>query len=92
MRKTYAFCRELGGDVARDYKTYDFVQEAFMRLLASTPTRSSTSSVVAPFAKNFEAAAVAKRIVQIGFMDASPAMPNLRLLMIKRLVSTGSTL
>jgi NADPH2:quinone reductase len=85
-------CRDLGADTAIDYTNHDFVQEV------RTATGGTGAHVILDIVggnyieRNFEAASVEGRIVQIGFMDTSTATVNFRLLMMKRLVYTGSTL
>ena len=85
-------CRELGADVAIDYKNDDFVLEVLHA------TNGAGANVILDMVggenieKNFEAAAVEGRIVQIGFMDSPVAKASFRILMLKRLVYTGSTL
>jgi len=85
-------CRKLGADVAINYKTEDFV----------TVTKQATGDRGADLVldivggdyidRNYEAAAVEGRIVQIAFQSSSRATVDFRRLMFKRLTHTGSTL
>src|SRR3954468_3358423 len=85
-------CLKLGADTAINYKTQDFVAE----------TRKATGDVGANvildmvggdyIERNFEAAAVDGRIVQIAFQGGAKATVNFTRLMLKRLTHTGSTL
>src|ERR1700749_5135885 len=83
---------ELGADVAVHYKTEDFV----------TATKEATGKrgedVILDLIggdyinRNFEAAAVDGRIVQIAFQSSARANVDFIRLMLKRLTHTGSTL
>ncbi len=85
-------CRKLGADVAIDYKTEDFV----------AATKDATGGKGADLIldmvggsyieRNYEAAAVEGRIVQIAFLEGPAAQVNFLRLMLKRLHHTGSTL
>ena len=85
-------CRKLGADVAINYKTEDFV----------AATKAATADKGADLildmvggdyiTRNYEAAAVEGRIVQIAFQGKSKATADYRILMVKRLHHTGSTL
>jgi NADPH2:quinone reductase len=87
-----AACRKLGADVAINYKTEDFV----------AATKAATADKGADLIldmvggdyinRNYQAAAVEGRIVQIAFQGKSKATADYRLLMVKRLHHTGSTL
>jgi NADPH2:quinone reductase len=85
-------CRKLGADVAIDYKTQDFVP------LAKEATGGKGVDVILDMvggdyiARNYEAAAVEGRIVQIAFQGSPKATVDFRRLMLKRLHHTGSTL
>ena len=85
-------CRKLGADVAVNYKTQDFVAEA------KTATDGKGADVILDMvggdyiSRNYEAAAVEGRIVQIAFMGSAKAEVNFMRLMLKRLHHTGSTL
>jgi NADPH:quinone reductase len=85
-------CRKLGADVAVNYRTEDFV----------TITKEATGGDGAELildmvggdyiARNYEAAAVEGRIVQIAFQGSAKTTINFMRLMLKRLTHTGSTL
>jgi NADPH2:quinone reductase len=85
-------CRKLGADVAINYKTEDFV----------AATKAATAGLGAEVVldmvggdyieRNYEAAAIDGRIVQIAFLGSSKATVDFRRLMLKRLTHTGSTL
>ena len=85
-------CRKLGADVAVDYKTQDFVA------LAKEATGGKGVDVILDMVggdyigRNYEAAAVEGRIVQIAFQGSPKATVDFRRLMLKRLHHTGSTL
>jgi NADPH2:quinone reductase len=85
-------CRKLGADLAVNYKSEDFV----------AATKKATSDKGADvildmiggsyIERNYEAAAVEGRIVQIAFQGGPSAQVNFLRLMLKRLHHTGSTL
>jgi NADPH2:quinone reductase len=85
-------CRKLGADVAVNYKTEDFVEAV------KTATDGKGADVILDMvggdyiARNYEAAAVEGRIVQIAFMGGAKAEVNFQRIMLKRLHHTGSTL
>ncbi len=85
-------CELLGADIGVNYRTDDFVA----RTLAATDGRGA--DVVLDMVgggyvqRNFAAAAVDGRIVQIAFMQGQTATIDLREIMQKRLTHTGSTL
>ncbi|MGA7972677.1 MAG: NAD(P)H-quinone oxidoreductase [Pseudolabrys sp.] len=85
-------CRKLGADVAVNYKTQDFVAEV------KNATDGKGANVILDMVggdyigRNYEAAAVEGRIVQIAFMASAKAEVNFMRLMLKRLHHTGSTL
>ncbi|MCF8476937.1 MAG: NAD(P)H-quinone oxidoreductase [Pseudolabrys sp.] len=85
-------CRKLGADVAINYKTEDFVAAV------KTATDGKGADVILDMvggdyiARNYEAASVEGRIVQIAFMGGPKAEVNFMRLMMKRLHHTGSTL
>jgi putative PIG3 family NAD(P)H quinone oxidoreductase len=87
-----ARCRELGADVAVNYRTGDFVAEA----QAATGGRGVDvvlDSIGAPYLdKNLAVLAAGGRLVLIGLMGGAKAEINLGLLMVKRLQVIGSTL
>lgn len=87
-----AACRALGADLAIDYKSEDFV----------ATTKGMTGGIGAHvildmvggdyIERNYEAAAVEGRIVQIGFQGSPRATVDFRRILLKRLHHTGSTL
>jgi NADPH:quinone reductase len=85
-------CRKLGADTAINYKTEDFV------VLTKQATDKRGADVVLDMVggdyinRNYEAAAVEGRIVQIAFLGSSRADVDFLRLMLKRLTHTGSTL
>jgi NADPH2:quinone reductase len=85
-------CRKLGADVAINYKTEDFV--AATKVATANKGADLILDMVGGdyISRNYEAAAVEGRIVQIAFQGKSKATADYRLLMVKRLHHTGSTL
>jgi NADPH:quinone reductase len=85
-------CRKLGADVAINYKTEDFV--AVTKQTTSDRGADLVLDIVGGdyIDRNYEAAAVEGRIVQIAFQSSSRATVDFRRLMLKRLTHTGSTL
>jgi NADPH2:quinone reductase len=87
-----AACRKLGADVAINYKTEDFVAAT------KAATGEKGSDLILDMvggdyiARNYEAAAVEGRIVQIAFQGSPKATVDFRRIMLKRLHHTGSTL
>jgi NADPH:quinone reductase len=85
-------CRKLGADVAINYKSEDFVA------VTKSVTGGHGADVVLDMVggdyieRNYEAAAVEGRIVQIAFQSSPKATVDFRRLMLKRLHHTGSTL
>ena len=85
-------CRGLGADLAINYKTEDFVA------LTKSATRGAGAEVILDMVggdyieRNYEAAAVEGRIVQIAFQGSPRATVDFRRIMLKRLHHTGSTL
>ncbi|HXO70973.1 MAG TPA: NAD(P)H-quinone oxidoreductase [Bradyrhizobium sp.] len=85
-------CLKLGADRAINYKTEDFVAE----------TRKATGDIGANvildmvggdyIERNYDAAAIDGRVVQIAFLGGPKATVNFAKLMVKRLRHTGSTL
>src|SRR4051794_15327577 len=85
-------CRKLGADVAINYKTEDFV----------AVTKASTGGKGADLIldmvggdyieRNYEAAAVEGRVVQIAFQGSPKTTVDFRRIMLKRLTHTGSVL
>jgi NADPH:quinone reductase len=87
-----AACLRLGADVAIDYRAADFVAETLKA------TDQKGADVILDMvgggyvARNYAAAAPRGRIVQIAHLSGPKATVDLRPLMVKRLVHTGSTL
>jgi NADPH2:quinone reductase len=85
-------CRKLGADVAINYKTEDFVAAT------KTATNDKGANVILDMVggdyigRNYEAASVEGRIVQIAFQGSPKATVDFRRIMLKRLHHTGSTL
>lgn len=85
-------CRQLGADVAIDYKTEDFV------VVVKEKTGGKGVNVILDMvggsyiARNYEAAAPQARLVQIAFMEGSKVQIDFMRLMLKRLSHMGSTL
>lgn len=85
-------CLKLGADAAINYKTEDFV-ERIKALTDGAGVNVILDMVGGDYIdRNYEAAAVEGRIVQIAFLGGSKAAPNFSKLMMKRLHHTGSTL
>jgi putative PIG3 family NAD(P)H quinone oxidoreductase len=87
-----AACLKLGADRAVNYKSEDFVA------LTKEATDGRGADVILDMvggdyvARNYEAAAVEGRIVQIAVQGGPKASADFSKLMVKRLVHTGSTL
>jgi NADPH2:quinone reductase len=85
-------CKKLGADHAINYKTQDFVAEV------KTITGGKGCDVILDMVggdyveRNYDAAAVDGRIVQIALLGGAKATINVGKIMVKRLVHTGSTL
>ena len=85
-------CRKLGADLAINYKTEDFVA------VCKAATDGKGVDVILDMVggdyigRNYEAAAVEGRIVQIAFQGSAKAEVNFMRLILKRLHHTGSTL
>lgn len=85
-------CLKLGVDHAINYKTKDFVAEV------KTATSGAGANVILDMVggnyieRNYDAAAIDGRIVQIAFLGGPKATVNFSKLMVKRLHHTGSTL
>jgi NADPH2:quinone reductase len=87
-----AACRKLGADLAINYKTEDFVT-ATKAATADKGVELILDMVGGDYiARNYEAAAVEGRIVQIAFQRSPKATVDFRRIMLKRLHHTGSTL
>ncbi len=85
-------CRKLGANLAINYNTEDFVA------LSKQATQGRGVELILDMiggdyvGRNYEAAAVEGRIVQIAFLASSRVTVDLMRLMLKRLTHTGSTL
>jgi NADPH2:quinone reductase len=85
-------CRTLGADVAINYKTEDFVAAT------KGATGGKGADVILDMVggdyieRNYEAAGVEGRIVQIAFQGSPKATVDFRRIMLKRLTHTGSVL
>jgi NADPH2:quinone reductase len=85
-------CRKLGADLAINYNSEDFVA------LSKQATQGRGVELILDMVggdyvgRNYEAAAVEGRIVQIAFQASSRVTLDLMRLMLKRLTHTGSTL
>jgi NADPH2:quinone reductase len=85
-------CRRLGADVAINYKSEDFVA------VTKSSTGGAGANVILDMVggdyieRNYEAAAVEGRIVQIAFQGSPRANVDFRRILLKRLTHTGSTL
>ena len=85
-------CRKLGADLAINYKSEDFVPAT----KAATDGRGA--DVILDMVggdyieRNYEAAAVEGRVVQIAFQGSPKATVDFRRIMLKRLTHTGSVL
>jgi NADPH2:quinone reductase len=85
-------CRRLGADVAVNYKSQDFVAAT------KAATDGKGADVILDMVggdyieRNYEAAAVEGRVVQIAFQASPKATVDFRRIMLKRLTHTGSTL
>jgi len=85
-------CLKLGADHAINYKTEDFVAEV------KTATSGAGANVILDMVggdyvdRNYDAAAVDGRVVQIALLGGAKATVNVGKLMVKRLHHTGSTL
>jgi NADPH2:quinone reductase len=85
-------CRDLGADLAINYKSEDFVAAC------KKATNGNGVNVILDMVggdyieRNYEAAAVEGRIVQIAFQGGPKSTVNFMRMMLKRLHHTGSTL
>lgn len=85
-------CRDLGADLAINYRTQDFVKEV-KAWTGKTGVNVILDMVGGDYiSKNYIIAAPEGRIVQIAFLQGGIAEADFRRLMMKRLVHTGSTL
>ena len=87
-----AVCLRLGADIAVNYKREDFVAAT------KTATAGMGADLILDMVggdyieRNYEAAAVEGRVVQIAFQGSPKATVDFRRIMLKRLTHTGSTL
>src|SRR5436190_4160960 len=87
-----AACLKLGADRAINYKTEDFVAEV------QNATDGAGVNVILDMVggdyieRNYDAAAIDGRVIQIAFLGGPKANVNFAKLMVKRLHHTGSTL
>jgi len=85
-------CKKLGAEIAINYKTEDFVA------VTKSATNNAGVDVILDMVggdyidRNYQAAAVEGRIVQIAFLSASKATVDFRQMLGKRLTHTGSGL
>jgi putative PIG3 family NAD(P)H quinone oxidoreductase len=85
-------CTKLGADLAINYKTQDFVAET------KAATNGAGANVILDMVggdyidRNYDAAAVDGRVVQIATLGGAKANVNIAKVMVKRLHHTGSTL
>jgi NADPH2:quinone reductase len=85
-------CRQIGADACINYKTEDFVAAC------KAATGGRGADVILDMVggdyveRNYEAAAVDGRVVQIAVQSGAKATIDLRRIMLKRLTHTGSTL
>ena len=85
-------CLKLGADRAINYKTEDFVAEV------KTATNGAGANVILDMVggdyvdRNYDAAAIDGRIVQIATLNGAKVTVNIAKVMVKRLQHTGSTL
>jgi NADPH2:quinone reductase len=86
-------CLKLGADHAVNYRSKDFV-EAVKKITGGAGANVILDMVGGDYIdRNYDAAAVEGRIVQIAFLSGTPkASANFAKLMVKRLAHTGSTL
>jgi putative PIG3 family NAD(P)H quinone oxidoreductase len=85
-------CVALGADFAIDYRTQDFVEE--VRKFTDSKGVDVILDIVAGdyVARNYKAAALNGRIIQVGIQNGAPRELNLMPMLAKRLTHTGSTL
>jgi NADPH2:quinone reductase len=85
-------CRKLGADVAINYNTQDFVAET-RKATANKGAEVIVDMVAGDYIqRNYDAAAVEGRIVQIAFQRPPKVLVDFRPLLAKRLWHTGSGL
>jgi NADPH2:quinone reductase len=87
-----AYCERLGADLGVNYRRQDFVAET-LRLTGGRGADVILDMVGGDYVeRNYAAAALDGRIVQIAFLKGQKATVDLRPIMVKRLTHTGSTL
>ncbi|WP_210496767.1 NAD(P)H-quinone oxidoreductase [Microvirga antarctica] len=87
-----AACQDLGADLAIDYRSEDFVA-AVKTFTGGRGANLILDMVGGPYiARNYEAAALEGRIVQIAFLQGSKVEMDFGRMLLKRLTHTGSTL
>jgi len=85
-------CVRLGADLAINYKTQDFVAET-RKATGDTGANVILDMVGGDYIeRNYDAACIDGRVVQIAFLGGPKASVNFAKLMVKRLHHTGSTL
>ena len=85
-------CLKLGADAAINYKTADFAVEV-KKATGGRGADLILDMVGGPYvSKNYDAAAVEGRIVQIAFLQGANVQVDMQRIMLKRLTHTGSTL
>jgi NADPH2:quinone reductase len=85
-------CLKLGADAVINYKTEDFVAKV-KELTGGVGVNVILDMIGGDYVdRNYDAAAVEGRIVQIAVLSTPKASPNFGKLMVKRLHHTGSTL
>ena len=85
-------CLKLGADHAINYKTEDFVAEAKAATSGAGPNLILDMVGGEYIERNYDAAAIDGRVVQIALLGGPKATVNFAKLMVKRLHHTGSTL
>lgn len=87
-----AFCRTMGADHAIDYKQQDFVAEV-ARITNKRGVDVVLDMVGGSYVdRNLKSMALEGRLSQIGFLEGNKVNIDMRHVMIKRLIVTGSTL
>lgn len=87
-----AFCTKMGADHAINYKTQDWAAEVW-RLSQKRGVNVVLDMVGGDYvAKNLRSLAADGRLAQIAFLQASTVELDMRAIMMKRLMVTGSTL
>ncbi|MCB5306616.1 NAD(P)H-quinone oxidoreductase [Yersinia massiliensis] len=85
-------CLALGADIAINYRTQDFVEET-KRATSGKGVDIIVDLIAGDYvARNYEAAAMNGRIIQVGTQNGIVKDLNLMLMLLKRLTHTGSTL